>query len=405
MSKKDKLREKIREYGLPGPLMDCSVDLIQRTLAKRVWELEHPDKKFPKQYDTMLAKDASKLSREEFEEKFSNENWIAETKLNGCRGLLIIKPLKNGKQNVRILSRRRSVKTFRYEEKQNKLPQFKDFKWHGVKGLTIIDGELYHPEQRAVTASGTQTESRLQNATSILNSLPSKALKTQKKIGFLRFCAFDVLYYNGMDLRKLHLEERKHYLSKFGANNECYVTDIDMMKGMMVKERNVFFEIIGFTRYFDLHKHKINKKKASFFKYFMSEVEDGEEGIMLKRLDSTYQSGKRSKDWYKMKAQQTFDAFVTGFLPGQGHLAGLVGSVRFSAYVNGEEKIIGKVGAFPLKVRQRMTGKNGKLKKKWYGKVAELRGADVTKNKRLFHCQLVRWRKDKDPDDCVVEFK
>ena len=53
----------------------------------------------------------------------------------------------------------------------------------------------------------------------------------------------------------------------------------------------------------------------------------GLEGVVAKRVDSTYQPGRRSPDWLKLKHRRTQAVVVVGWRPGQGELRGRLGSL------------------------------------------------------------------------------
>jgi bifunctional non-homologous end joining protein LigD len=57
--------------------------------------------------------------------------------------------------------------------------------------------------------------------------------------------------------------------------------------------------------------------------------ENGLEGVVAKRLTSTYRPGLRSPDWRKVKNVRTQSVVVGGWRPGQGRRAGGVGSLLF----------------------------------------------------------------------------
>jgi bifunctional non-homologous end joining protein LigD len=46
------------------------------------------------------------------------------------------------------------------------------------------------------------------------------------------------------------------------------------------------------------------------------------EGVVAKRVDSTYQPGRRSVDWHKLKLRQTQEVVIAGYTRGQGRRAG-----------------------------------------------------------------------------------
>jgi len=56
-------------------------------------------------------------------------------------------------------------------------------------------------------------------------------------------------------------------------------------------------------------------------------VRDGLEGVVVKRLDSLYQPGRRSPAWLKIKNRRLLDVVVGGISPGRGHRAGRIGSL------------------------------------------------------------------------------
>ncbi|HZP52064.1 DNA ligase [Actinocrinis sp.] len=55
--------------------------------------------------------------------------------------------------------------------------------------------------------------------------------------------------------------------------------------------------------------------------------EEGLEGVIAKRLESTYQPGRRSPDWIKIKHVRTQEVVVGGWTPGEGRRRGAIGSL------------------------------------------------------------------------------
>ncbi|MBO0829213.1 MAG: non-homologous end-joining DNA ligase [Streptosporangiales bacterium] len=56
-------------------------------------------------------------------------------------------------------------------------------------------------------------------------------------------------------------------------------------------------------------------------------LEHGLEGVVAKRMDSTYVPGRRVDTWRKMKHQHTRDVLVAGWLPGEGRREGTIGAI------------------------------------------------------------------------------
>jgi bifunctional non-homologous end joining protein LigD len=131
-----------------------------------------------------------------------------------------------------------------------------------VKGDAVIDGELV-----ALDTNGVSHFQLLQNA------LRSKAR--------LRYCAFDLMFLDGEDLRGLPLTERKKRL-----------------KAILPKHK-----LIGFSR------HRL----ASGTKFFEEAERKGLEGIMAKRADSQYLSGARTDNWLKIKTSKRQEVVIAGF--------------------------------------------------------------------------------------------
>jgi bifunctional non-homologous end joining protein LigD len=72
--------------------------------------------------------------------------------------------------------------------------------------------------------------------------------------------------------------------------------------------------------------------------------EQGLEGVVAKRLTSTYRPGSRSPDWVKIKHIRTQEVVIGGWRPGSGRRAGTIGSLLLG--LPGERGLdyIGKVG-------------------------------------------------------------
>lgn len=72
---------------------------------------------------------------------------------------------------------------------------------------------------------------------------------------------------------------------------------------------------------------------------------DGWEGIVAKRADSRYLTGKRSPSWLKIKNEQDREVVVIGWQPGQGRRADTLGSLLLAVPADGGGwRFIGKVG-------------------------------------------------------------
>ena len=71
----------------------------------------------------------------------------------------------------------------------------------------------------------------------------------------------------------------------------------------------------------------------------------GLEGIVAKRLSSTYVPGRRSKEWLKVKNRASQEVVIGGWLPGEGARAGRFGSLLVGYYDDtGALRYAGRVG-------------------------------------------------------------
>jgi len=179
----------------------------------------------------------------------AGERWIHEIKFDGYR--------------VQVHLRDAAVKVFtrRGNDWTNRFRKIAADAWNINAGSAIINGEVVVP-----AANGTTDFSVLQN------ELKGRS----KKIVMV---AFDLLYLDGYDLRKLPLSERKALLQKIIAK-----TDIQFSES---------FEIDGR----EMYKHA---------------CKTGLEGVVSKVRDSRYVSG-RVNDWVKKTCAQRETLAIAGF--------------------------------------------------------------------------------------------
>jgi bifunctional non-homologous end joining protein LigD len=179
----------------------------------------------------------------------AGERWIHEIKFDGYR--------------VQVHLRDATVKVFtrRGNDWTNRFRKIAADAWNINAGSAIIDGEVVVP-----AANGTTDFSVLQN------ELKGRS----KKIVMV---AFDLLYLNGYDLRRLPLFERKALLKKIIDK-----TDIQFSES---------FEIDGR----EMYKHA---------------CKTGLEGVVSKVRDSRHVSG-RVNDWVKKTCSQRETLAIAGF--------------------------------------------------------------------------------------------
>ena len=189
----------------------------------------------------------------------SGERWIHEIKFDGYRVQVHL-----ANEAVKVFTRRGHDWTKRFKK-------VADDAWHIKASSAIIDGEIVVP-----ATDGTTDFSVLQN------ELKGKSTK-------IVLVAFDLLYLNGSDLRKLPLFQRKAELKKIIAG-----TDVQFSES---------FEIDGNEMF--AHACKI-----------------GLEGVVSKVRDSVYPVG-RSNNWVKKTCAQRETLTIAGFALDDGKWDGI----------------------------------------------------------------------------------
>ncbi len=142
----------------------------------------------------------------------------------------------------------------------------------------------------------------------------------------LRLIAFDVLYLDGQDVTGETYTARHEKLQRLITGGD----------GLTVIENQITDQ-----------PHVVDD-------FFMSKIEAGLEGIVAKRLDSTYQAGARNFNWIKFKRayqshlRDTVDVVVIGYLRGRGQRAKFgIGALLGAIYdkKNDRFRSVGKVGS------------------------------------------------------------
>ncbi|GAA4265295.1 ATP-dependent DNA ligase [Frondihabitans peucedani] len=146
------------------------------------------------------------------------------------------------------------------------------------------------------------------------------------------------------------------------------------------------------------------------------------EGVVAKRRDSTYSTGRRSRAWIKIKHHATQEVVVAGWRPGTGRRADGVGSLLLGIPADDGLRYVGRVGTgftdrdldellasfrasarktSPLVDVPRVDARDAH----WVtpSRVGEVEFAEWTSTGRLRQPTWRGWRPDKDPADVVRE--
>ena len=251
------------------------------TLATRPDQLDGAERrKMPRFIHPMLSTLVDK--------PFSRREWIFEIKWDGVRALAWIET-----GGVELHSRTGRVITRQYPDLAS-LPE-------RVRARTaILDGEIVTLDE-----SGRSSFERLQSRMNV--QTVTEALQRQAPVTYY---IFDLLYYDGYDLRAVPLVQRKELLRS----------------------------AVTFGGRFVYADHQAEKGKELF------EVaqEQGLEGIIGKRATSLY-SETRSPDWVKFKITRTVDAVVGGYTAPRGSREHF-GALLAGLYEGEDLRYIGSVG-------------------------------------------------------------
>lgn len=128
-------------------------------------------------------------------------------------------------------------------------------------------------------------------------------------------------------------------------------------------------------------------------------VAEGGEGLILKDLDSTYQSGKRGRGWWKVKFEETDDFVVMGFTAGKNARAATFGAMvfgKFDAAGNLVEQ--GQCSGFnDAELAEIHANRSA-----FIGRVVEVKHNGVMPTGGIRHPQFLRFRTDKPAADCRI---
>lgn len=215
-------------------------------------------------------------------------DWIYEIKFDGWRALV----LKDG-EKTRLVSRNEKDFTDKFPDLTADLASLNI-------SDAILDGEIV-----ALDENGRSSFQTLQAAL-MGDELPP-----------LHYYAFDLLRLDGHDLRAEPLEKRKDLLH-------------EVLQGAPDSIR--FSDSLG-RNYTHLSKQA---RKL------------GLEGLIGKRPDSTYESGRRTGTWIKLKFAHEQELVIAGYTPPQGsreHFGALlIGALLIGYYEKGKLHAAGKVG-------------------------------------------------------------
>jgi DNA ligase D-like protein (predicted ligase) len=299
------------------------------------------------------------------DDRFSDAGWVFERKFDGVRCLA----RRDSRGRVRLLSRNDQDMSGTY-------PEIADAVRERGRGDLLIDGEVV-----AFVGHKTSFE-RLQGRLGVTD--PDKARATGIAVYYY---VFDVLHADGHDTRRLPLLARKSVLR----------AAVD------------FGGPLRFTPY----------RREAGEEAYRRACERGEEGIIAKRTDAPYVSG-RSRDWLKFKCVLDQELVIGGWTEPKGSRIG-VGALLVGYYDGKTLVYAGKVGtgfgqamlrslAADLQTREADQSPfgRGRVRERavhWSRPelVAQIGFSEWTRDGMLRHPRFLGLRTDKDPSGVVRE--
>ncbi|PZS35618.1 MAG: DNA ligase [Pseudonocardiales bacterium] len=215
-------------------------------------------------------------------------DWAYEFKWDGVRALVDV---SDGR--VRITSRNDNDVTSGYPELGALSGAVED---------GLLDGEI------VALADGRPSFSALQARMHVRG----RQVKELVRAVPVTFLSFDVLRLYGVDLRDRPYAERRATLERLDLHGPSWTVPPAFDDGPATEAAS---------------------------------LEQGLEGVVAKRVTSTYRPGLRSRDWIKVKHTRTQDVVVGGWKPGEHGREGRLGSLLIGTYDGDRLTFAGHVGS------------------------------------------------------------
>jgi bifunctional non-homologous end joining protein LigD len=209
-----------------------------------------------------------------------DENWAYEVKWDGVRALLYWEP-----GALRLESRNLNDISVSY-------PEVRPLGRELGSRRAVLDGELV-----AFDDAGRPSFGRLQQRMHL--SSESAARRRAREVP-VTYVIFDVLYLDGRLLCDLPYVERRGHLEQLRLDGPAWRTPA----------------------------HHTGDGAA----ILEASARQGLEGIVAKRLDSRYESGRRSGTWLKVKHTRSQELVIGGWAPGQGRRRDRIGALLVGHY-------------------------------------------------------------------------
>ena len=226
----------------------------------------------------------------------SDPGWAYEMKWDGVRAFMLVSGADD--MPVRVSNRKGGDITAGY-------PEFADLGDELGAAPALLDGEIV-----ALDENSRPSFQLLQRRMHVRDPAALRNLAHEVPVAFM---VFDLLWRDGEQLTGLPYTERRRALEALG---------------------------IGGTRW-QVPPASTERGDDAL----ATSRELGLEGIVAKRLDSRYESGRRSSAWRKIKHELRQEFVIGGWSPGEGWRSGGIGALLLGYYdADGSLHYAGKVG-------------------------------------------------------------
>jgi DNA ligase-1 len=211
------------------------------------------------------------------------DEWFAERKWDGIRGQLIVR-----KDELFLWSRGEELVTDKFPELHKLTKQ--------LPNGTVIDAEIMcHDGEKPLPFNLLQTRIGRKNVSK----------KTIEKAP-VALMAYDLLEHEGKDIRQLPMQQRREYLKQ-------------VIKG--VGYPMLLSPLVEFSQWKELVE--VREQSREHFS----------EGLMIKRKNSEYKTGRKRGDWWKWKIDpMSIDAVMIYAQRGHGRRANLYSDYTFAVW-------------------------------------------------------------------------
>jgi bifunctional non-homologous end joining protein LigD len=222
------------------------------------------------------------------------KGWAFEIKWDGVRAIAYSSPGR-----LRLESRNLNEITDSY-------PELARGAWSLSSHSAVLDGEIVAFDER-----GRPSFSRLQQRMHVSSKTQARRMAASNPVTYM---LFDLLWLNGHSLIELPYQQRRELLEALALDGNGWQTPEQAVE-----------DGAGLLR---------------------ATAEQGLEGVLAKRLDSTYTPGQRSRQWIKVKSVARQEVVIGGWIRGKGKRSETIGALLMGVHEqDGSLRYVGRVGS------------------------------------------------------------